>query len=293
VKKIKKSPAKAVLSIAAAILCLSMLYGCGQKSKIIQIKGSDTMVNMAQSLVEEFAKIHPQTYIAITGGGSGTGVAALISGTSDISLCSRDMTQHEIDAAREKGVEPHEIHVASDGIAVVVSPSNPLSRLTKSQLADIFSGKITSWKQLGGPDRRIVALSRDRNSGTHVFFLEEIVKRGDKKSKQEFASSVLMMPSTQAIVEEVSANPEAIGYIGLGYACDRTKIVAISRGDGHPFVLPTVKTASSGQYPVSRTMFFYTNGVPEGDIKEFVDFTLSPQGQKVIIGTGFVPLGKQ
>jgi phosphate transport system substrate-binding protein len=270
-----------------------MPYGCGQKSKIIQIKGSDTMVNMAQSLVEEFAKIHPQTYIAITGGGSGTGVAALISGTSDISLCSRDMTQHEIGAAREKGVEPHEIHVASDGIAVVVSPSNPLSRLTKSQLADIFSGKITSWKQLGGPDRRIVALSRDRNSGTHVFFLEEIVKRGDKKSKEEFASSVLMMPSTQAIVEEVSANPEAIGYIGLGYACERIKILAISRGDGHPFVLPTVKTASSGQYPVSRTMFFYTNGVPEGDIKEFVDFTLSPQGQKVIIGTGFVPLGKQ
>lgn len=286
-------PAKAVVPISVAVLLFSFLFGCGQKSRIIQIKGSDTMVNMAQALVEDFSTDHSDTYIAITGGGSGTGVAALISGTSDITLCSRDMTGYEIEMARERGVDPNEIHIASDGIAIVVAPSNPVTRLTKDELAGIFSGKITSWKQLGGPDRRIVALSRDRNSGTHIFFLEDIIKKGNKRSKEEFASSVLMMPSTQAIVEEVSANPEAIGYIGLGYACERTKLVAISKGPGYPYVLPTVKTASSGQYPVSRTLFFYTNGTPEGQVSEFIDFAMSPRGQKIITGTGFVPLSEK
>lgn len=279
--------------VVAMLIPLLTLSGCGQKSKILQIKGSDTMVNMAQALVEEFSNDHKGTYVAVTGGGSGTGVAALISRTSDITLCSRDMTKYEIDTARARGVEPYEIHVASDGIAIVVSPSNPVNRLTKDELADVFSGKITSWKKLGGPDRRIVALSRDRNSGTHVFFLEHIIKKDNKKSKEEFANSVLMMPSTQAIVEEVSANPEAIGYIGLGYACDRTKLVAVSKGRGRPYVIPTVKTASSGEYPVSRTLFFYTNGTPEGDVKEFVDFTMSPRGQEIIKGTGFVPISVQ
>lgn len=267
--------------------------GCGQKSRILQIKGSDTMVNMSQSMVEEFMRENPEASVAITGGGSGTGVAALISGTADIAQCSRNMTRHEIEMANGRNVFPYEIPVAIDGIAVVVSPKNQISKLTMGQLSDIFSGKTTSWKVLGGPNSRIVALSRDRNSGTHTFFLEQVVKKGNKRSKDEFAKNVLMMPSTQAIVEEVSANPEAIGYIGLGYVNDRTKIVAIAKGPEQPYIRPTLKTSASGLYPISRALLFYTNGAPTREVKSFIDFALGKVGQKIVVDTGFVPLHKK
>lgn len=280
------------------LLCFLLAFifissGCGQKTKILQIKGSDTMVNMTQSMVEVFMKENPEASVAITGGGSGTGVAALISGTADIAQCSRDMTGHEIDLAKEHNVFPHRIPVAIDGIAVVVSPKNQITMLTMDQLSDIFSGKVTNWKALGGPDRRIVALSRDRNSGTHIFFLEHVVKKGKKRSKDEFANNVLMMPSTQAIVEEVSANPEAIGYIGLGYVSNRTKLVAVSKGPGSPYIIPTVKTASSGLYPISRALLFYTNGTPTGEAESFIRFALGKEGQGLVVDTGFVPLHKK
>ena len=271
------------------ILIFIVISGCGQKSKILQIKGSDTMVNMTQALVEEFAKVSPGTYIAITGGGSGTGVAGLISGTADIAQCSRDITEHEMELAMQRNIHPIATHPATDGIAVVVSPKNPVARLTMDQLAGIFSGRITNWKELGGPDRRIVALSRDRNSGTHLFFLEHVVKKGKKKSKVEFAKNVLMMPSTQAIVEEISANPEAIGYIGLGYANERTRLVAVAKDSSSAYIVPTISTASSGIYPISRALLFYTNGEPKGDVKEFIDFVLGKKGQEIVVGSGFVP----
>ena len=282
-----------IILIFIAIIYPLVISGCGQKSKILQIKGSDTMVNMAQSMVEEFMRENPEASVAITGGGSGTGVAALISGTADIAQCSRDMTQHEIDLAKKRNVFPYEIPVAIDGIAVVVSPKNPVSKLTIGQLSDIFSGKVTNWKDLGGPDRRIVALSRDRNSGTHIFFLEHVVKKGKKRSVDEFAKNVLMMPSTQAIVEEVSVNQEAIGYIGLGYVSSRTKLVAVAKDTGQPYIIPTIKTSASGLYPISRSLLFYTNGAPAGEVKNFIDFVLGEVGQKIVIDTGFVPLHKK
>jgi phosphate transport system substrate-binding protein len=259
--------------------------GCARNgSQAVQIKGSDTMVNLGQAWAEAFMKVHPEIPIAVTGGGSGTGIAALISNSTDIAQASRQMEKKEIEMAKKKGIEPKEFHVANDGITIVVNPSNPVKNLTIKQLSDIFTGKIVNWKQVGGPDKKIVALSRERNSGTHVFFLEHVVKMGDLKSKNEFAAHVLMMPSSQAIVEEVSSNSAAIGYFGLGYLSDKEKAVAVEG------VLPSIKTVANRTYPISRSLFLYTNGQPTGKIKSFIDFAFSPEGQKIVLKMDFVPV---
>lgn len=263
--------------------------GCGGGKKAIQIKGSDTMVNLGQAWVEAFMKANPGVTLAITGGGSGTGIAALISGTTDIVQASRNMEPKEIELARKRGIEPKEFHVANDGISLVVHPSNPVRGLTLKQLSDIYTNKIKNWKEVGGPDRRMVALSRERNSGTHVFFLEHVVKLGDKKSKNEFAPGILMIPSSQAIIEEVSGNTSAIGYVGLGYVTAKQKILAIAKDNKSPYVIPSVQTVTRGSYPVSRSLLFYTNGEPSEKIKPFVDFVLSPAGQKIVLKMDFVP----
>jgi phosphate transport system substrate-binding protein len=275
-----------------AILVLLVVFsvaGCGGGRKAIQIKGSDTMVNLGQAWAEDFMKTHPEISVAVTGGGSGTGFVALINGTTDIAQTSRNIKPKEITLAEKRGVKPYEIHVASDGITVVVHPSNSVSRLTLPQLSDIFSGKIKNWKEVGGADRAIVALSRERNSGTHVFFLEEVVKLGKKKNPAEFAPDVLMMPSSQAIVEEVMSNPSAIGYIGFGYLNSKLKALAVAKRDNDPFVAPSIKTIKNKSYPISRSLLFYTNGQPKGKLKEFVDFVLSPKGQEIVLKMDFIP----
>jgi len=269
---------------------LTLVAGCGGKRRAIQVKGSDTMVNLTQAWAEEFMKENPGINIAVTGGGSGTGIAALINKATDIALSSRNMEKKEIEQAKSKGIGPNSIHVANDGITIVVHPSNPTNKISVKQLSDIFSGKITNWKQVGGPDKKIVALSRDRNSGTHVFFLEHVVKLGDKKSKSEFAPGTLMMPSSQAIVEEVAANPSAIGYIGLGYLTTKEKALAVA-GIGSPnYVKPSIGTVLSGQYPIARSLFFYTNGEPIEKIKTFIDFVMSSKGQQIVKKMDFVPV---
>ncbi|MBU0671875.1 MAG: phosphate ABC transporter substrate-binding protein [Candidatus Margulisbacteria bacterium] len=266
------------------------LVGCGGGKKAVQIKGSDTMVNLGQSWSEEFMKKHPDIPVAVTGGGSGTGIAALINKTTDIAECSRNMEKKEIEIARSKGVDPYETIVGNDGIVVVVAPENPVNKLTIQQLSDIFTGKITNWQAVGGPDKEIVALSRDRNSGTHVFFLEHVVKLGKKGNNNEFAKGVLMMPSNQAIVEEVSGNSAAIGYIGLGYLNDRLKAVAVGKTVAGPYITPSIKTVGNKTYSVSRPLYMYTNGVPSGEVKTFIDFVLSDEGQKVVLDMDFVPI---
>ena len=271
--------------IILLMFCVLLIAGCGRNgNKAVQIKGSDTMVNLAQAWAEEFMKEHPDIPIAITGGGSGTGIAALISGSTDIAQSSRQMEPKEIGQAEKKGIEPKEFHIANDGIAVVVHPSNPVNKLTIKQLSDIFSGKTTNWKEVGGSDQKIVVLSRERNSGTHVFFVEHVVKLGEKKSTNEFAPNVLMMPSSQAIVEEVSSNKAAIGYFGLGYLTSKEKAVAVEG------VVPSIKTVSNKTYPISRSLQLYTNGEPKDKIKSFIDFVMSPEGQKIVLKMDFVPV---
>jgi len=281
---------RSIVLILLASLALVLVAGCGGKRRAIQVKGSDTMVNLTQAWAEEFMKENPEINIAVTGGGSGTGIASLLNKATDIAQSSRNMEKKEIELAISKGIEPKAIHVANDGITLIVHPSNTINKLSIKQLSDIFSGKITNWKQVGGPDKRIVALSRDRNSGTHVFFLEHVVKLGDKKSKSEFAPGTLMMPSSQAIVEEVAANPSAIGYIGLGYLTTKEKALAVAGIGSSNYVKPSNTTVLSGQYPIARSLFFYTNGEPTGNIKTFVDFIMSSKGQQIVKKMDFVPV---
>jgi len=277
--------------IGALILGVSFsLVGCGGGKKALQIKGSDTMVNLGQAWAEAYMKANPKEAIAVTGGGSGVGIAALLSGTTDIAEASRNMEKKEIDLAKKKGITPKEIHVANDGITLVVNPSNPISKLTIKQLSDVYIGKIKNWKELGGKDEKIVALSRDRNSGTHVFFLEHVIKLGEKKNTNEFAPEVLMMPSSQAIIDEVSSNSSAIGYVGLGYLTKKEKALAISKGPGSPYVLPSVQTVTSKQYPIARSLLFYVNGEPTDEVKSFIAFVLSDEGQKIVLKMDFVPI---
>ncbi|MFA6548688.1 MAG: phosphate ABC transporter substrate-binding protein [Candidatus Margulisiibacteriota bacterium] len=271
------------------ILVVSLL-GCGRGHKVIQLKGSDTMVNLGQAWVEAFMQVRPEIAIAVTGGGSGTGIASLIGGTTNIAQASRNMEPKEIKMAEKRGVRPKEIHVASDGVVVAVNPANPIDKLTINQLSGIFTGKTTNWKEIGGRDQEIVVLSRERNSGTHVFFLEQVVKLGDKKNKNEFAASVLMMPSSQAIIEEINSNPAAIGYIGLGYLTKKEKPLAIAAKPEGIFVVPSIQSVKTRKYPISRSLLFYTNGEPSGEVKAFVDYVLSAEGQAIVLKMDFIPI---
>jgi phosphate transport system substrate-binding protein len=257
---------------------------------IIQNKGSDTLLNLALAWAEAYQKIEPSTSIAITGGGSGTGIAALINHTADIANASRPMKDEEIAAAKANGVDPVEIPIAIDALAVVVHPDNPVSQLTIDQLSDIFTGRITNWKEVGGNDAPIVLVSRDSNSGTHVYFLEVVVRKSEKDNKDIFAPQTLLMPSSVGITSEISRNPNAIGYDGLGYVTEHEKVIAVAHKNGSPFVLPSAETAANGNYPLARPLYMYTAGEPTGAIGKYLDWVRGPEGQKIVTQMGFVPL---
>jgi phosphate transport system substrate-binding protein len=229
-------------------------------------------------------------FVAVTGGGSGTGLSSLISGTCDIAMSSRNIKEKEIALAIQKGINPNEIKVALDGLAVVVNPRNPIDRLTLDQLADIFTGRITNWKDLGGKDERIVVLSREVNSGTHVYFKEHVLRKNDPKSREEFAPYALLLSSSQAIADEVAGNSAAIGYYGMGYISTRQKPIAVAKDERSVYEAPTIENVLSGKYPISRPLFIYTNGTPHGLVKKFIDFVLSKEGQDIVLATDFVPV---
>lgn len=256
----------------------------------IQIKGSDTMVNLGQAWAEEFSRRFPGVTVAVTGGGSGTGFSALINGTCDIAEASRTIKDKEKAALRQKGFEPFEAKVALDGLAVVVNPKNPVSKLTIDQLADIFTGKITNWKEVGGADMPIVILSREVNSGTHIYFKEHVLRKGNEKGPEEFAPAALLMPSSQAIADEIAQNRNAIGYYGIGYVSASQKALAVAKDAVSQYIDPTAENVKSGAYPISRPLLMYTRGNPEGAIKAFIDFVLSDEGQKIVSKVDFIPL---
>jgi phosphate transport system substrate-binding protein len=231
-------------------------------------------------------------FVAVTGGGSGTGLSSLISGTCDIAMSSRNIKEKEIALAKQKGVNPNEIKVALDGLAVVVNPNNPVSKLTTDQLAAIFTGKITNWEEVGGKDEKIVLLSREVNSGTHVYFKEHVLRKNDPNSKEEFAPSALMLSSSQAIADEVAGNSLAIGYYGMGYISKKQKALNIAKDEKSEYEAPTIENIINGKYPISRPLFLYTNGTPEGLVKKFVDFALSKEGQNIVLATDFVPVNR-
>jgi len=255
----------------------------------IENKGSDTLVNLALAWAEAYMQIHPEVQISVTGGGSGTGIAAMINGTVDIANTSREMKSEEIEAAQANGIEPVEFVVARDAIAVVVHPSNPVDGLTLRQISDIYTGKITNWKEVGGEDRPIVLLSRESNSGTYVYFLENVVRSGDKASDLLFSPDTLLMPSSEGISTEVRQNPNAIGYDGLGYVTADQKIIAIAPQPEAAYILPSLATVNDGTYPVARALYMYTPGKPGGAVKAYLDWILN-EGQSLVLDLGFVPL---
>jgi phosphate transport system substrate-binding protein len=266
------------------MLILTSTIGIAAQSDSIQIKGSDTMVNLGQAWAEKFMEKNTNTSIAVTGGGSGTGISSLINGTCDIAETSREMEQKEIDQAKQKGIDPKSITVALDGLAVIVNPKNPVSNLTIQELKDIFTGKITNWKEVGGKDGKITILSREVNSGTHVYFKEHVL------NKTEFAPTALMLPSSQAIADEITGNPNAIGYYGMGYISKDQKAIKVAKDKESPYIEPTIENVKTGNYPISRPLFMCTKGEPTGLTKTFIDFVLSSEGQKIVAEIDFVPV---
>ena len=288
-----------------------ILSSCGSASsqttsnspaQYIENKGSDTIVNLALRLfdvesgrnlalawAEAYQVEHPDVRISVTGGGSGTGIAALINNTVDLANASRQIKTEEIEEARSKGVEPVEHIIARDAIAVIVNTENPVSELTLQQISDIYSGEITNWSEVGGEDRPIVKLSRETNSGTHVYFLETVLRLGNNDDETLFSMNTLLLPSSEGIISEVRQNPNAVGYDGLGYVPDDVKMIAIAKEAGSEYVLPSIATVNDKTYAIARDLYMYTNGEPTGIVKEYLDWILSEEAQQIVADLGFVP----
>lgn len=282
-------PLSAILVVAIA------LTGCsgGTTTESFSIIGSNTVTPLSAVWVEDFAAMHPEVSIAVSGPGSGVGIANLIDGTTDICQASRSIKDSEIAAAHTNGVDPYEIQVAIDALSVVVNPDNPVSELTIAQLSAIYTDQVTNWQEVGGDDAPIVALSRDTNSGTHVYFKETVVQMAGLDTEDEsleYGPQVQLLPSTKEGVDEVASNVNAIFYPGLGYVTDEVKPLAIKITADDPGVLPSVATALDGSYPIARPLLYYTNGAPSGIIKEYIDYCLSAAGQEKVTEVGYVPL---
>ncbi len=263
----------------------------GQQSGYIDNKGSDTIVNLALAWAEEYQKLHPDVRISVTGGGSGTGLTALINKSVDIANASRQIKEEEIESARSVGLNPQEFVIARDAIAVIVNPENPVDHLTLTQLSAIYRGEINNWQEVGGEDRPIVRLSRETNSGTHVFFLETVVRLGSSEDKTIFSANTLLLPSSEGIIAEVRENPNAIGYDGLGYVTSEVKMVGISSlEDPDVFVIPSVESVANGTYLISRNLYMYTPDAPTGIIKEYINWIHSAEAQEIVAELGFVPI---
>ncbi|MBL7183503.1 MAG: phosphate ABC transporter substrate-binding protein [Anaerolineae bacterium] len=285
--------------ITVLVVVLNVLPGCGEQAtylpgtvatQTIINKGSDTMVNLALAWAEAYTVQQPEVRISVTGGGSGTGIAALINGTVDIANASRAMKPEEVEKARANGIEPVEHIVAGDAIAVVVNPTNPVSALTIDQLSDIFIGRVTNWSEVGGENRPVVLLSRESNSGTHIYFLENVIRKGEKDNQRLFSPDTLLMPSSEGISVEVRQNPNAIGYDGLGYVTPDQKTIAVAHRAGEPYIPPSIETVKDGSYPIARSLYMYTSGPPAGIIREYLDWITSAEGQEIVKELGFVPL---
>lgn len=261
--------------------------GPANRSRPITVKGSDTMVILVQRWAETYMKQRPGTRIQVTGGGSGTGIAALINGGTDICDASRPMKARERELVRRRYArEVTEIPVALDGVSIYVHQSNPVRQLSQAQLKGIYTGRITRWRDVGGADARIVVYSRENNSGTYMFFKEHVL------GNEDFAHEVQTLPGTAAVVNAVSRDPASLGYGGIAYATG-IRGVPVSGGEGQPAFEASMANVRNGTYPLSRQLFFYTVGEPAGGVKAFVDWVLGPEGQNICETVGYFPLRTQ
>ncbi len=266
---------------------VALASALGLAGNAITIKGSDTMVILGQRWAEEYMASHKGAVLQVTGGGSGTGIAALINGSADIAECSRPMKDKEKQQVEVKrGKKPYEIATALDGLAIYVNSASPMTKLSKTQLKAIFQGDITNWKDVGGPDADIIMYSRENNSGTYAYFKEHVLE------SEDFAPECQTLPGTASIINAVSKDPKSIGYGGIGYSSG-VKALLISATDTTEAIEPTETNVDSGKYPLARYLYWYTLGEPTGDIKALVDWVLGPEGQKLVEEVGYYPLPKK
>lgn len=272
-----------IKTIAGVILLAVITFAFMPAPKKITIKGSDTMVIIAQKWAEVYMKSHPEVTLQVTGGGSGTGISALINGATDICNASRPMKQSEIDKLKERyGSLGIEIRCAKDGITVYLNESNPVKELSIKQLSGIYTGKIKNWKEVGGPDEAIKLYGRENSSGTYVFFQENVVK-GD------YATSCQTLPGTAAVVNAVKNDKYGIGYGGAAYS-KGVKHCLVKRDDKSPSYAPSAETIKNGTYPISRYLYMYVRNRPTGEMKNYIDWILGPEGQKLVVDQGYFPV---
>jgi phosphate transport system substrate-binding protein len=279
---------------------LLAVVGCGRREAgdggrmVIQNKGSDTLVNVAQAWAENYKDVNPNVAIAVTGGGSGTGISAMINGTVDIANASRKMKDKEIEAAQGNGVDPVEWIVGYDALAVFIHPNNPIDGFTLAELAEIYGegGTVEKWAQMdveipGCDSGELVRVSRQNNSGTYVYFKDTVLGK-----QRDFKLGSRDMHGSKDVVDLVHNTPCAIGYSGLAYATERVKMPCVSAEEGGDCVMPTVDTAIDRSYPIARPLFMYTRGEPKGEVKAYLDWILSDEGQRIILEKGYAPVRK-
>ena len=269
------------LLTAVAVLAALVTAGAARE---VMVKGSDTMLNLVQNLAEAFAAANPDVTVSVTGGGSGVGISAVVNKQTDIGDASRAIASKEISSARANGVNPTEYAIAIDGVCIIVNASNSVEKLTIEQLGQLYQGKIANWSSVGGPNKKVSLYGRQPSSGTFVYVRDEAVKG-------EYSASMRQMNGNAQIVEGVKADEGGVGYVGVGYAHEEgIKVLTLSK-DGANFYSPLDKEAvDSGKYPLARPLFQYTNGKAKGDAKTFIQYELSPDGQKVVSDQGFYPL---
>lgn len=268
-----------------------MACGSGEKNDAdkkektsITVKGSDTVLPLAQMEAEKMMKSSDLVSVTVVGGGTGVGLTALKEGTTDLAMASRDLKTEEMLDFKENKVDIVKTLIAYDALSVIVNPNNKVSQLTREQLEQIFTGAITNWKEVGGADLKIVAYSRESSSGTYEYFKEEVLQ------EKNYASNVLSMPATGAIVQSVSQTAGAIGYIGLAYETESVKQLEVSYDGGKTFVAPSLETAMDKSYPISRPLFFFHRKENSEKVKQYIDYILSEEGQKIVEEVGYVPL---
>jgi phosphate transport system substrate-binding protein len=270
---------KAIITLAM----VAMSVGLVAAGSSITIKGSDTLVRLGQRWAEEYMKENPGVVIQVSGGGSGTGIAALLNGSTDICESSRDMKEKEHKMAAGKGITPYRVSVALDGIAIFLNEKCPIDTFTFAQIKGIYTGTITNWKEIGGPDQRIIVYGRENNSGTYAFFKEHVL------DDEDFSDYTQTLPGTAAVVNAVSKDVNGIGYGGIAWATG-VKYAAVRKGDSDPAILPTIEAVSDGSYPISRDLYWFFNGKPDGELKKLVNWALSEAGQKVAADMDYIPL---
>ena len=290
--------------ILVSLLTVTLIFfwGCKKKTDVkkavITVKGSDTMVNLSQKWAEVYMQLNPNVSIQVTGGGSGTGVAALLNGTTHIANSSRELKDIEYEKAKSLGITPKVYDVALDGLALIVHTDNKINELTLEQIKDIFTGKVTNWKQVGGDDIPITLYGRENSSGTYEFFKEHVLGKDENGKQRDYATSTQVLQGTAALGEAVARDTKGVAYGGVGYFAQRTdiKIIAVKKDKSSQGIFPAHKgkvnynAIWNGDYSISRYLYCFTQDKPSKDVNDFFNFILSEEGQKLVLQMEYIPL---